>query len=106
MSDWLPESLLEMHFHSALIQHYAKKFGAKFLRLYKPVPQKEAWLGFDQGWTRSNLTEEELFEALKGVIKASATSMPKFFLGEFLQFKVVDTLTRGSHKTPAGYSTP
>lgn len=57
MSHWLPESLLEMHFHSALIAFYGAKYGGKFLKLYKPVPQKEAWVGFDQGWTHSDLTE-------------------------------------------------
>lgn len=106
MSDWLPESLLEMHFHSALINFYASRFGATFLKLYKPVLQKEMWVGFDQGWTSSNLTEEELFEALKSAIRTSGTSVDRFFLGEFLQFKVVDVLTRRSEKMPQAYSTP
>lgn len=106
MSDWLPESLLEMHFHSALINYYTTRFGATFLRLYKPVPQKEAWVGFDQAWTRSNLTEEELFEALKDAIRMSATSVDRFFLGEFLQFKAVEVITRRSEKMPQSYSPP
>lgn len=106
MSHWLPESLLEMHFHRALIDYYADRFGAKFLRLYKPVPQKEAWVGFDQGWTRSSLTERELFEALKVTIKNNGVAVDKFYLGEFLQFKVVDTIVRRSERMPDSYSTP
>ncbi|WP_157817974.1 hypothetical protein [Candidatus Thiodictyon syntrophicum] len=106
MSHWLPESLIEMHFHSALISYYSKKFSGKFIRLYKPVPQKEAWVGFDQGWTSSDLSELELFASLKAAIASQAKSINKFYLGEFLQFKVVDTVTRASKRMPAGFSTP
>ncbi|MBD2296857.1 hypothetical protein H6G06_26120 [Anabaena sphaerica FACHB-251] len=44
-----------MHFHRAIVKNYEKRFGAKFLRLLKPSPQKEAWVGFDQGWTKSGV---------------------------------------------------
>lgn len=106
MSNSLPESLLEMHFHSALIQHYVDTYKAKFLKLYKPVPQKEAWVGFDQGWTRSDLTEAELFEELKGTIQSSGTVINKFYLGEFLQFKVVEVMRRRSKNMPQVFTTP
>jgi hypothetical protein len=106
MAHWLPESLLEMHFHSALIAYYAKKFKGKFIRLYKPVPQKEAWVGFDQAWTSSDLSESELFNNLKAAIGSSTSSIKKFYLGEFLQFKVIETISRKSTRTPVGFSTP
>ena len=77
MSDQLPESLLEMHFHSALIAYYTNKYKGKFLRLYKPVPQKEAWVGFDQGWVSSDLTETELFTGLKEAIASKSRSVNK-----------------------------
>jgi len=65
MKQSLSEALLEMHFHSALVGYYSNMFGANFLSLYKPTPQREAWVGFDQGWTCSDLTNDQLFEEIK-----------------------------------------
>lgn len=104
--DWLPESLLKMHFHRAIIKNYEKRFGVKFLRLLKPSPQKEAWVGFDQGWTKSDLPEQELFKQLSSAISTSKTKLSKFYFGEFLQFKTVQEITRKSSNLPSGFSTP
>lgn len=103
---WLPESLLEMHFHRAIIKEYEKRYGKKVLRLLKPSPQKEVWVGFDQGWTKSTLTEQELFNQLKNAISTKKASVPNLYLGEFLQFKVVQRITRKSKKMPTGFTTP
>ncbi|MBD2213648.1 hypothetical protein H6G27_27845 [Nostoc linckia FACHB-104] len=104
--DWLPESLLEMHFHRAIIKRYEKRFGAKFLRLLKPSPQKEAWVGFDQGWTKSDLSEQDLFTQLSSAVSHNKTKLSKFYFGEFLQFKIVEKITRKSKNIPHGFRTP
>lgn len=103
---WLPESLLEMHFHRAIIKKYEKKFGIKFLRLLKPSLQREAWVGFDQGWTKSDLSEQDLFNQLRSVISTGRNQLSKFYFGEFLQFKIVQEVTRKSSSLPSGFSTP
>lgn len=104
--DWLPESLLEMHFHRAIVKQYEKRFGAKFLRLLKPSPQKEVWVGFDQGWTKSDLSQQDLFMQLRSTISDGSSKLSKFYFGEFLQFKVVKVITRSSQNLPHGFTTP
>src|SRR5437870_3103260 len=39
----ITEALLEMHFHRAILAAFEGVFGARFLRLLKPSPQREAW---------------------------------------------------------------
>ncbi|MDZ8227856.1 MULTISPECIES: hypothetical protein [unclassified Nostoc] len=104
--DWLPESLLEMHFHRAIVKEYEKRFGAKCIRLLKPSPQKEVWVGFDQGWTKSDLSQQDLFMQLRSAISDGSSKLSKFYFGEFLQFKVVEVITRRSQNLPHGFTTP
>lgn len=104
--NWLPESLLEMHFHRAIIKGYEKRFGGKCLRLLKPSPQKEAWVGFDQGWTKSDLSEQDLFKQLRSAISNSSSKISKFYFGEFLQFKVVEKKIRISKNSPGWFVPP
>lgn len=106
MAERIPESLLEMHHHSALVAHYAALYGAKVMKLYKPVPQKEAWVGFDQAWTRTDLTQAQLHDALVSAVQVGGKSIGKFYVGEFLQFKVMDRKIRASKVMPSGFSTP
>ncbi|WP_414545292.1 hypothetical protein [Nostoc sp. CCY0012] len=95
-----------MHFHRAIIKRYEKLFGAKVLRLLKPSPQKEAWVGFDQGWTKSDLSEQDLFMQLRSAVSNSSSKLSKFYYGEFLQFKIVEVITRKSKNLPNGFTTP
>jgi hypothetical protein len=94
------EALLEMHFHRAVVAVFAATYGAKFLRLLKPSSQQEAWVGFDQGWNNTSLTNEQLYSHLKASIASSSTSIPGFFLGYFMQFKAVRKMARRSKFTP------
>ncbi len=106
MADRISETLLEMHFFSCLVAHYTQKFGAKFLKLYKPVPQKEAWVGFDQGWAKTELSNEQLHSELTDAIQNQKSSVQKFYIGEFLQFKAMQEVTRRSSTMPSGVTPP
>jgi hypothetical protein len=106
MSEIVTEALLEMHFHSALVNHFKTKYGGKFLRLLKPSPQQEAWVGFDQGYARTSLTTRELFSELRGAIQNSSTKVKKFYFGFFMQFKCVDRIVRRSRLMPPHYDPP
>jgi hypothetical protein len=95
------ESLLEMHFHSAIIELFKSTFGAKFLQIIKPSPQEEAWLGFDQGFVRTKLTTEEFKEYFK-----SDKLNNHIFFGYFLQFKIVEKMIKKSKFIPETYTKP
>jgi hypothetical protein len=49
-----------MHYHRALVDLFSGMYGQGFVKILKPSPQKEAWVGFDQGWARMSVSEEEL----------------------------------------------
>jgi hypothetical protein len=102
----ITEALLEMHFHSSLVELFSSTFGKKFLRLLKPSPQNERWVGFDQGWIHTSLSMNEFFNDLKSAIQANQTSINKLYLAYFFQFKPVQRLTRNSRLKPAIYGTP
>jgi hypothetical protein len=100
------ETLLEMHFHRAIVKCFEDTFGAKFLRLLKPSTKSEAWVGFDQGWTRTTLTIAELFDQLKATIASGATSVNAFYFGYFMQFKSVQQMQRLSRYAPTSFYAP
>lgn len=102
------ESLLEMHFHHALVELFSNIFGAKFLRLLKPSPQQECWVGFDQGWVNTTLSENEFYAKLKKslITKEVSEIEESMFLAYFFQFKIVEELTRSSSLKPKDYSIP
>jgi len=106
MSREISEALLEMHFHKPLVEFFEHLHGAKAIKLFKPTAQKENWVGFDQAWTRSNLTQEKLFEELKDAIKNEEKEAKEFYLGYFLQFKTVKKLERSSTRKPKNFKTP
>ncbi len=106
MSEVVNEALLEMYFLQALIEDYSKKYGVKFLKLLKPSPQNETWVGFDQGWVHTSLSMSELYEELKENIRSVSIVSKHLFLGFFLQFKIVDRIKKSSSLMPSGYRTP
>lgn len=106
MSVDINEALLEMHFHSAVVSHFSNIYGASFLRLLKPVPQKESWVGFDQGWVYTTVSNAILMKSLRDAIESSATTVSKFYIGYFLQFKVVQKMVSSSKLMPSGFATP
>lgn len=106
MGEVITEALLEMHFHRAIVERFKSQYGTNFLKLLKPSPKQEAWVGFDQGWVRTSVSTRELFEELKGAVQNNANNADNFFFGFFLQFKAVERMSRTSRLKPAHYSTP
>jgi len=97
----LPEALLEMHYHSALIESFKDVFGATRARVYKPSQRRERFLGFDQAWVLDEeLLQNAFFERLKADLATGAPS--RRYVAYFLQFKRVWKLSRRSDLTPAG----
>ena len=106
MTEIVTEALIEMHFHSALVQKFQTDYGANFLKLLKPSPQQEAWVGFDQSWALTSLSTGELFQELRTAIRKNKTRISNFYFGYFLQFKPVEKRVRRTNSTPSHYSTP
>lgn len=105
MSEVLTEALMEMHFHYAIKDMFESVFGARFLRLLKPSQQREAWVGFDQGWVRTSVSSTEFYNDLKDKIRAEAAE-ENFYLGYFFQFKIVNKIRRSSSIKPPTYTVP
>lgn len=100
------EALLEMHFHQAIVKCFEETFGAKFLRLLKPSPQNEVWVGFDQGWSRTSLSNSDLYQQLKTAIQNGGGSISGFYVGYFMQFKAVRPMERLSKYAPDMFVAP
>lgn len=106
MKDILTEALIEMHFHSALIDYFAVKHGTRQLKLIKPSQYKEAWVGFDQAWVSTTIPTSELYNNIRNAIGQRERKVEKLYIGYFLQFKCVDVLNRRSKYTPTTYQLP
>lgn len=102
----ITEALLEMRFFQPLVEHFRALYGGNFLTLLKPSPQQEAWVGFDQGWVRTTVTTDRLLQELRRSIQTNTSLVNDFYLGFFLQFKVVDRMVRRSKVIPDNYVTP
>jgi hypothetical protein len=102
----ITEALIEMHFHRTIVEHFGSIYGARFLQLLKPSQQKEAWVGFDQGWINISIPLDVFFDRLKTAIRNNATEIDHFYIGYFLQFKQVDRMMRRSKYAPDDYIAP
>lgn len=67
---------------------------------YKYSPQRECFVGFDQAFVRSDLSEQEMFERLKSSASENGYSLSNTFIGLFLQYKVVKQMQRRPSHTP------
>ncbi len=106
MSEIINEALIEMHYLKAIANHFASMYGANFLKVLKPSPQQEAWVGFDQGWVHTTVTTGQLLTGLKSAIRAEQTTIPRLYLGYFMQFKLVEDMKRQSKTMPSGFNVP
>lgn len=96
------ETVLEMHFHKALIDLIGDAFGlgeAGHFNFYKYSPQQECFIGFDQAFVKSQVSDKELFKSLSTAAASGAYGLEKNFFGYFLQFKVVSKLVKSNKKT-------
>lgn len=99
----ITETVLEMHYHRPILDAFRATLGVGSwgcIEFYKYSPQKECFVGFDQAYVKSQLSEEELFSQLEKAAKSDAPSLGDLFLGYFLQFKVVRVMRRRGRHTP------
>lgn len=101
----ITEALLEMHYFKATVTLISHVFGHSVLQFIKPSPKREAWVGFDQAWVRSDYSTQDLLEMLRSALSAGS-SAPSIIFGYFLQYKVVEPIIRKSRRTPHGFSIP
>jgi len=89
------ESLLEMYYFKCFIESLTATYGAREFHVYKPSPQKEAWLGFDQAWAKTILPEDQFFNSIKDYNSDHDPIDHRILFAFFLQFKVVKQITHG-----------
>ena len=96
------ETVLEMHFHNPMLNLFRDTLGLGkgSFNFYKYSPQRECFVGFDQAYVETELSEDELFSELKASAMAHGYNLSNFFLGYFLQYKVVKILKRTTRHTP------
>lgn len=94
-----------MHYHKPLMDLFRSTFGlgnTGTINFYKYSPQRECFIGFDQAYVKSELSERDFFKLLKDSAASSGYHLSSKFIGYFLQFKVVKELQVRKKYTPAG----
>jgi hypothetical protein len=101
------EALLEAIFLKPLTDLIAGVHGKRVLRVLKPSQNREAFLGFDQGWVKidQGIAYEDFEDELQRYIADPSQQQPMYY-GYFLQYKVVKRMTRKSKHTPATLTPP
>jgi len=97
------ETVLEMHYHHALMELFRTTLGVGptgKISFYKYSPQKECFVGFDQAWVMTDVPDQKLFDDLKHAAQKNVYALNDRYVGYFLQFKVVQSMSRHSRKNP------
>ncbi len=101
MKSKITETTLEMHYHFAMMDLFRSTFGVgptgRF-SFFKYSIRKEKFVGFDQAYVQTTLSDQELYKDLTNIAQGKQNS-PKY-VGYFLQFKVVDKRTKRSSNIP------
>jgi hypothetical protein len=103
----ITETVLEMHFHRPLMDLIRETFGlgsSGQMNFYKWSPQKECFVGFDQAYVKTELTDDQFFDLLKTSAASNQYKLDDIFFGYFLQFKVVKQARKRSIYTPSNIS--
>jgi hypothetical protein len=105
----ITEATLEMHFHASLMKLFRETYGlgsSGTIEFFKYSPQLEKFIGFDQAYVRTELSEAQLFKELQTSASTENYKLKRILIGYFLQFKVVKRLVNKSHSMPTGFSAP
>lgn len=97
------ETVLEMHYHAALMNLFRETFGlgpGGQINFFKYSPQKECFVGFDQAYVMTDLGVDEFFNILQQSAMSNNYNLREVFVGYFLQFKVVKSMQKSSRYTP------
>lgn len=95
------ETVLEMHFHHALMDLFRSTLGVGStgkVSFYKYSPQKECFVGFDQAWVMTDVSDDQLFKDLKDAAQNNSYKLGEKYIGYFLQYKVVKRMVRHPRK--------
>ncbi|MBR7793454.1 hypothetical protein KDM87_12680 [Undibacterium sp. FT147W] len=99
----ISETVLEMHYHQPLMKLIRETYGVgptgKF-SFFKYSPQKEVFLGFDQAYAMTEISDEDFFEQMKSSAMENGYKLKRTFVAYFLQFKVVNELQKNQKKNP------
>lgn len=106
----ITETVLEMHFHRPIMDLIRETFGLGpngQMNFYKWSPQKECFVGFDQAYVKTQLSDDEFFNLLRVSALSDQYKLGDILFGYFLQYKVVKSLRkRGIYTPPTVSNTP
>jgi hypothetical protein len=92
------EALLEMYFLQSTLKELGAMYGKESLKLIKPSPQDEKWVGIDQAWVSTSMTDDDFLKHLKSTVSAGESA--PFFFAVFRQYKRVEEISKASKYTP------
>jgi hypothetical protein len=96
-----------MYFFRPLMDLVRSLLGSRACTYFKPSQQREAFLGFDQGWAvTAPIKRDEFHKRLQAAIASGSSSVGGFYLGFFLQFKIVIAMKRKSTYAPNTFVAP
>lgn len=99
----ISETVLEMHYHQPLMKLIRETYGVgatgKF-NFFKYSPQKEVFLGFDQAYAMTEMSDDDFFAQMKSSAMEDGYNLKRNFVAYFLQFKVVNELQKNRKKNP------
>lgn len=106
MANSLPESLLEMFYFLELKDRFSQILGTENFHILKPSTRMEHWYGFDQGYVSAAASRQDIEANLRKYLHHQYPNQQLTLRAFFLQFKVVEKLTRISHLTPEDWKSP
>lgn len=92
-----------MHYHKPLMDLFRSTLGigsTGSINFYKYSPQREAFIGFDQAYVKTELSESAFFRMLRDAASSSSYRLGAKFVGYFLQYKVVKEMSVRKKYTP------
>lgn len=100
----ISETVLEMHYHQPLMELIRETYGVgstgKF-NFFKYTPQREVFVGFDQAYAMTEMSDSDFFAQLKTSAMKDGYNLKRTFVAYFLQFKVVSELQKQQKKNPS-----
>lgn len=99
----ITETVLEMHYHRPILDLVRSVIGLDDpdgVNFYKYSPQREAFIGFDQAYVTTDLSEEDFFAELRNASMTNNYELDVKYIGFFLQFKVVKQMKTRTRYTP------
>ena len=96
--------MLEMHYHKPIMDLIRSGIGLGTpggVNFYKYSPQREAFIGFDQAYVTTDLSEDDFFDVLRNASMSNNYLLDSIYIGLFLQFKVVKVMQSRTRYTPS-----